>query len=200
MKLAMTQAKPKFSSFEEYLAHSDRLEGRFEFIEGELIELPPESRPNAAIANYLFLILVQAGIPFNLIYPGKCEIQVPVLEPKDPANRFPDLVVLREEHLALTERRLTITIEMPPPQLVVEVVSPGKTNRDRDYLRKRSQYAAQSIPEFWLIDSKDKIITVLELQGDDYIVFATFQASSAIVSPSFGQLPMTAEQVFAAGR
>ncbi len=196
----MTQAKPRFSSFDEYLSYSDGLENRFELIDGELTELPPESEPNSAIATYLLLTLVSVGIPFRLIKTYICEIQVPVLQPKDAANRFPDLVVLREEHISLTERRLTITVEMPPPQLVVEVVSPGKTNRDRDYLRKRAQYAARGISEFWLIDPKDKIITVLELQGDDYVVFATFQANSTIVSPGFGQLPTSAQQVFAAGQ
>jgi hypothetical protein len=40
----------------------------------------------------------------------------------------------------------------------------------------------------------------LELQGDDYVVFASSQANSAIVSPVFGQLPTTAQQVFAAGQ
>lgn len=34
--------------------------------------------------------------------------------------------------------RYTITIDMPPPLLVVEVVSPGKENADRDYRYKPS--------------------------------------------------------------
>lgn len=58
-------------------------------------------------------------------------------------------------------RRLTIKLDMPPPQLVVEVVSPGKANRERDLIRKRARYAARGIPEYWLIDSQDQTITVL---------------------------------------
>ncbi len=88
-------------TFEEYLNLEDlRLpEGRCEFIDGELVELPPESGLNDAIANYLFLMLVSAGIPFNLVRPGKCEIEVPVLKAKTPQNRYPDLVVLKPEHI-----------------------------------------------------------------------------------------------------
>jgi Uma2 family endonuclease len=50
---------------------------------------------------------------------------------------------------------LFITREMPPPRLVVEVVSPGKKDRDRDYIAKRQQYAERGIPEYWLIDPEN---------------------------------------------
>jgi len=147
----MTQAKPRFATFEEYLSYSSEMEGRFQLINGELIELPPESRFNSTIAVYILLALIKAGISIELIHPGKCEVQVPILNLGDAANRFPDLVTLREEHLDLTRRRLTITLDMPPPRLVVEVVNPGKTNRDRDYINKRAQYAAIAVDEYWLI-------------------------------------------------
>ncbi|MGC8712145.1 MAG: Uma2 family endonuclease [Leptodesmis sp.] len=57
---------------------------------------------------------------------------------------------------------------MPPPRLIVEVVSPGKTNRDRDYIHKRSQYAAIGVPEYWLVDSVAQTVMVLSLQGEEY--------------------------------
>ena len=54
----MTQAKLKFASFEAYMAWSsdpqNSLEGQFELIDGELVELAPESGLNDAIANRLF--------------------------------------------------------------------------------------------------------------------------------------------------
>jgi len=150
----MTQARVKFTTFEKSLSYSDAtpLEGRYELINGELVELPPESRLNSTIAVRILLVLMATGIPVELIHPGKCEVQVPVLRPGDAANRYPDLVVLREEHLELPQRRLTITLDMPPPRLIAKVVSPGKTNRDRDYIHKRAQYAAIRVPEYWLID------------------------------------------------
>jgi Uma2 family endonuclease len=44
----MTQAKVKFTTFEEYLFYSDEtpMEGFYKLINGELVELPPESEPN----------------------------------------------------------------------------------------------------------------------------------------------------------
>lgn len=148
----MTQAKPKFATFEAYLEFDDGTDNRYELIDGELVELPPESEPNDAIANYLFLKLVAAGLPYRLVRPGKCEIQVPVLQKGDAANRYPDFLILDEVHLSLTQKRFTIKLDAPPPRLVAEVLSPGKTNRDRDLIRKRAQYAKRSIPEYWLVD------------------------------------------------
>lgn len=99
-------------------------------MDGRLIESPPKSEPDTSLANFLFLQLVRAGLPFRQIQPHACKLQVSVLPRGDPANRFPDLVVLREEHLELTPKRLTITFDMLPPDLVVEVVSPGERNRN----------------------------------------------------------------------
>ena len=112
----------------------------------------------------------------------KCEVQVPVLRPGDAANRYPDLVVLREEHLDLTQRRLTITLDMPPPRLIAEVVSPGKTNRDRDYIHKRAQYAAIGVPEYWLLDSEAQTVMVLTLDGEAYREVGLFRGNETIAS------------------
>jgi Uma2 family endonuclease len=193
----MTQAKPKFATFAEYLSYSSELEGRFQLIDGELVELPPESEGNDWIALVLRDLLVQV-VKRRLIRLGKCEIQVPILQKRDTQNRFPDLVILREEHLQLTQRRLTITLDMPPPRLVVEVVSPGRTNRDRDYINKRSQYAAIGVDEYWIVDPQAQTVLVLSLAGEEYQEVGQFCGKEAIVSIAFAELALTVEQVFQA--
>jgi Uma2 family endonuclease len=196
----MTQAKLRFTTFDQYFewssAQSDSV--RYELIDGELIELAPESGINDRIANYLFLKLVQAGVPFQLISPGKCEVQVRALQPKDAQNRYPDLTVLREEHLALTQKRLTIKLDMPPPQLVVEVVSPGASASERDYQDKRDQYADLGIPEYWIVDRKAKLVIVLTLVHGVYVEVGQFSSTSMIVSPTFQSLQLTPDELFTA--
>ncbi|MBW4524146.1 MAG: Uma2 family endonuclease [Phormidium tanganyikae FI6-MK23] len=191
----MTQAKLRFSSFEEYLAYDDNCDRRYQLIDGELVELPPESEPNDWMVLHLRDQLI-ALISRRLLRLGKCEIQVPVLQSGDAANRYPDLVVLREEHLEMTQKRLTITLEMPPPQLVAEVISPGKTNRERDLIRKRAQYEAVGIPEYWLIDPIAQTITVLKLELNRYIELGIFSGQSQLISTEFPNLQLTAETVF----
>lgn len=201
----MTQARVKFASFEEYLVWSDNpenyLEGQFELVDGELVEVPPESGLNRTIANRIFFLLVATGIvPLELAHPGQCEIQVPVLQPRDPANRYPDLVILEAVHLALTQKRLTITLDMPPPRLVAEVLSPGKQNRDRDLIRKRDQYAARGIPEYWLVDPEVQTVTVLQLQNDRYGEVGRLQGDDRMTSPTFFDLQLATIQLFQEGQ
>ena len=86
---------------------------------------------------------------------------------------------------------------MPPPALVVEIVTPGNINHERDYNRKREQYQQLGIPEYWLIDPEQQTVMVLELQTGKYIEIGTFRGTDRIKSRSFPKLNLTAEQVFA---
>ena len=100
--------------------------------------------------------------------------------------------------MALGGGRATITQDMPSPALVVEVVSPGKVNEDRDYRYKRSEYAARGIPEYWIIDPGKEQVTLLTLI-DGLYEETVFQGNSRIASATFPNLKLTAAQVLAAG-
>ncbi len=193
----MTFTKVRFTSFEAYLSAetSDLPEGRCEYWDGELVPVMTESLENDSIANYLYLILVQMGVYYRLVRPGRMEVEVI----GRPRTRFPDLTVLDDVHLTLIERRATVTLDMPPPRLVVEVVSPGGENSEnyvRDYQDKRNQYAAIGIPEYWLIDPEREWVMVGSLSVGQY-VFETFRGPEAIVSPTFPELQLTAAQILA---
>lgn len=192
----MIQARKRKLTFEEYLTYEDNTDDRYELIDGDLVTLPPESGPNNFIANYLLFTLASSGlVPLMLIRTHVCEIQVPILRDGDAANRYPDLVVLQPEHILLTASRLTITLDMPPPRLVVEVVSPGRIGRERDYDRKRAQYAVRGIPEYWIVDPQEQIIAILRLEAGEYVEVGMFQGEQALVSPTFPHLNLTAGQV-----
>ena len=135
-------------------------------------------------------------IPFDLICHEDTEIEVSGVRAK---TRLPDLMVLSEElAAALGDRRGTITREMPPPILVVEVVSPGQQNEDRDYQYKRSEYAARGISEYWIINPQASEVTVLTLMSGLYE--EREYAGSQTVHSQFQALDLTAEQVFKAKR
>ena len=193
----MTQAiTPPKLTFEQYLSYDDGTDNRYELVDGELITLPPESEPNEFIASHLFLILANSGIVWlRLIKTHTCILEVPVLKPGQPQNRYPDLVILKPEHLELTRTQLAVKASMPPPQLVVEVVSPGKANRERDYVAKREQYAARGIPEYWIVDPQAEVVIVLQLVAGAYVEIDRFQGSERLVSPGFLALTLMAEQV-----
>ena len=191
----MTLTKTRFASFEAYLTAdpSDLPEGRCEYWDGELVPVMSESLVNEAIANYLYLMLVQMGIYYKLLSPGKVQI---VVNGK-PRTRFPDLTVLDDAHLVLMKSSTRLDATMPPPRLVVEVVSPGDEDSDnytRDYQDKRDQYADRGIPEYWLIDPQRSWVMVGSLVSGGY-QFQTFRGEQPIVSSTFPELKLTADQV-----
>jgi Uma2 family endonuclease len=155
-----------------------------------------ESKINDDIANYLYLMLVQMGIYYKLLSPGKVQI---VVDGK-PRTRYPDLTVLEDIHIVLVSKSNRVTRDMPPPRLVVEVVSPGDEDSDnytRDYQDKRDQYADRGIPEYWLIDPQRSWVMVGTLVSGSY-QFQTFRDEQPIVSPTFPELKLTAAIVLEA--
>ena len=191
----MVFTKPRFASFKDYLAvdPSELPEGHFEYWDGELVPVLFESGVNDFLANYLFSLLMIAGIPIELIRPHSCEVEVP----GRPRTRYPDLTILDPVHLPLIERRNTITREMPPPRVIAEVVSPGpesSENYKRDYEMKPRQYATIGVPEYWIIDRGREWIEVGTLNQGSY-QFETFRGDETMVSPTFPNLILTAAQI-----
>lgn len=195
----MTQAKPRFSSFEEYLSYDDGSDRRYELVNGELIELPTESPKNLLISTFLLIHFAQMGIS---IYRLGMKHQIAVNSTKVTA-REPDLTVHSEAsaQAILQQSQALLGRDMPAPDLVVEVVSPGEPgsdNYDRDYVEKPREYAKRGIPEFWQVDPDRAVVTVLTLKNGAYVA-RSFRGSDRIVSPTFDELQLTAAQVLGAG-
>jgi Uma2 family endonuclease len=72
--------------------------------------------------------------------------------------------------------------------LVMEVVSEGAENRERDLEIKRREYALAGIAEYWIVDPQEQRITVLTLDGQSYRIHGEFvpgmQATSVLL-PGF---------------
>ncbi len=191
----MVQTKIRFFSFEEYLAYEDESDKLYELFNGELIELAPESGKNIGIAGFLFLTF--AAIVDHLQVRGHgLELEVR----GEPRNRYPDLTIIREEHIDLIAKRNTIRLTMPPPLLVIEVVSPGSLQRDRDYIAKRTQYEDAGIGEYWIVDPTLGRVTVLAMQDGVYVESGVFEGTQTIESPSFPNLITTVSAVLSAGK
>lgn len=178
-------------TFEEYLGYEDGTDIRYELVNGELAEMPPESQENNDITKALLFALAH-HVSLELIA-FNTEIEV---SGSRATCRLPDLMVHTElSKTALSgARRATITRDMPPPALVIEVVSPGEVNRKRDYCHKRSEYAARDINEYWIVDPHQAQVVVLTLVEGLYeeTLFKGTQPLASQVIPTFR---MTAAQV-----
>jgi Uma2 family endonuclease len=189
-----TVSNPEILTFEEYLIYDDGTDVRYELVDGELVEMPPEADENSELTRFLFVELLKY-VPFQMISYKETEIEV---SGRRARCRLPDLIVHSEASKAALagKSRGTITRDMPPPALVIEVVSPGVNNRLRDYRHKRTEYAARCIPEYWIVDPQEQQITVCQwVEGayEDRVLRGHDRIPSAIV-PAF---PLTVEQIFA---
>ncbi len=188
--MTQTQVFDKPLTAEEYLTYDDGTDTRYELVNGKLVEMPPESNLNARIAAFLFVQFLKL-VPFTRLCHKDAEIEVASVR---ASFRIPDLMVLSETgEAALVDRpRNTIALEMPPPLLVVEVVSTN--DPARDYRHKRSEYAVRGIPEYWIVDPAQKKVTILTLIEGFYDE-TVFEGEQPLVSPTFPNLPLTPNQI-----
>ena len=195
--MSQTAATAKLLTMEEYLAYDDGTDTRYELVDGVLVKMPPESQENCDLAGLLYAELLK-HFPFYLIAHKDLEVEVSGRRAK---CRLPDLVVHTEESKAalVGSARNTITRDMPPPVLVIEVVSPGTANRARDYRYKRTEYAARNIMEYWIVDPETRQIAVCQWvdgQYEDMIFEGTKRLQSHVVT----NWQLTVEQVFSLQR
>jgi Uma2 family endonuclease len=178
----------------EFLAYDDGTDRFYELENGELIEMPFESEINRRIAMFLVIYFSQQGItPDRLTM--KTEI---VVTGSRTSVRAPDLMVLSEELATELEgaTRSIVYMDMSPPSLVVEVVSPRQENRDYRY--KRSEYAARGILEYWIVDPTIQKVTLLELVEGLYEE-RIYVGEEPIASNLLGALDLTASRVLRGG-
>lgn len=163
-----------------------------ELVDGCLEFLPMPTPLHQRIAIFLFQLLQSylqrnriAGEP--LLAP--CPIRLWRLNAREP-----DVFYLKPGRL---------TDPKQPPNgadLVMEIVSEGAENRERDLVEKRRDYAKAGISEYWIVDPENERISVLTLDGDQYCIHGEFtggQQADSVLLPGF---VADVAAVFAAGK
>lgn len=177
-------------TFEDFLNYDDGTDALYELENGELILMSAESEINRRIAMFLVAYFLKMGISSERLT-MKTGVATSGLR---VSVRVPDLIVLSEEGATALEgaSRSIVLMEMSPPLLVVEVVSPNQEKRDYRY--KRSEYAARGIAEYWIVDPLQQQVTVLEwVEG--FYEEKVYTGNTQLTSPLLGGLELTAAQV-----
>jgi len=188
----MTVAIQKMT-LKEFLAYDDGTDKLYELENGELIDMPSESEANRRVAMFLLAHFLQLGIPsYRLTM--KTEVAV---SGSRVSVRVPDLLLLSEELATEMDgaTRSIVLMDMPPPLLVVEVVSPNQEKRDYRY--KRSEYAARGIAEYWIVDPIARQVTILEWVEGLYEE-KVYQGDRQIESTVLGSLDLNVDRVLQA--
>ena len=69
------------------------------------------------------------------------------------------------------------------PDLVVEVLSPGREHERRDREIKRALYALQGVQEYWIVDWEGQAVEVYRRAGDDLMRVSILSGDDAITTP-----------------
>ena len=195
-------------SFDEFMDwYPENSENRYELRRGVIIEMPKprgkHSRLAGDLAYELGTAFRQANQPYFI--PKECIVKI-----SNDTGYEPDIIVLDENEIANEprwERESIITLGQSI-KLVVEVVS---TNWRDDYLVKLGDYEALGIQEYWIIDylgiggrryigsPKQPTLTVCTLAEGEYDL-QQFREDALIVSHTFLEFPLTANQIFNLGK
>ncbi|MEQ8997626.1 MAG: Uma2 family endonuclease [Coleofasciculus sp. B1-GNL1-01] len=199
------QQKPL--SFDEFLARHGS-DNRYELIDGEVFDLEPTGLHEEIVAFISANICVQIdaiGLPWFVFQRG-------LLRPSNVGMTAfrPDVAVVDRDELVkepLWSEQSILTLGSSI-KFVAEVVS---SNWQNDYARKVEDYAVLGICEYWIADyaglggtrhigkPKQPTLSVCRLVDGEYEI-QQFRGNQTIVSPTFPDLKLTAEQVLKAGR
>jgi Uma2 family endonuclease len=204
----MTQALPKLVNFEEFVEWlPENSAVRYELHNRNIIEIVQPVGEHQEVTGFLTVeIAVQIkrlGLPYGI--PN----QAIVRPPEKDSGYFPDVLVLNRANLVnetLWQKQSVLSLGASIP-LVIEVMS---TNWRDDYYLKYADYEEMGIPEYWIVDyaglggrnfignPKQPTISVCNLVDGEYQVL-NFRENDRILSQTFPDLNLTANQIFGAG-
>lgn len=171
-------------SAEEYLAlETNHL---VEFSQGnlEILEMPSETHQELV---FLLAQMLRAFVTAKKL--GKVLIAPFPIQLWPGKFREPDVSFLLTDHAGRRKAKFWIGAD-----LVMEVLS---SDRNRDLVTKRREYAQAGIPEYWIVDPEQQAITVLTLNGDSYNVHGNFRRGEKAASVLLNGFQIETDDLFA---
>jgi len=162
---------------------------RYELIAGELFVSRAPGIPHQRVLNNL-LFAFESYVkenPIGIVVPGAGAVF------SDYDAVIPDLAFVRNERWAevVTEIRFT-----GAPDLLIEITSPGKENRDRNLLVKRQLYAKYGVAEYWIVDTENRLVQVYRLEQQRLENAATWRNGEEVTTPLLPGLQLSVSTIF----
>jgi Uma2 family endonuclease len=163
---------------------------RYEIIDGELyVSKQPQWR-HQTVGGQVFMALqlwsLQTGAGEASLAPG-----VIFADDDDVA---PDVVWASAERLKAllgAEGHLH-----GPPELVVEVLSPGSHNESRDREAKMKLYSRRGVDEYWIVDWRANTVEVFRRAGEALVPVETLGLDATLTTPLLPGFAAPLAQIF----
>ncbi|MBW4567125.1 MAG: Uma2 family endonuclease [Tolypothrix carrinoi HA7290-LM1] len=206
----MTQALPKLLTFDEFIAwYPEKSEVRYELHNGVIVEMPKPKGKHSNVTGFIIEELILGIIQIEKRGVWTIPRESIVKPSSEKSGYEPDIIVLDRENMGNETRWESESVieKASSVKLIVEVVS---TNWRDDYYLKYADYEEMGIPEYWIVDyaalggrnfignPKQPTISVCNLVDGEYQIIK-FRDSDRIVSQTFPDLNLTANQIFQAG-
>ena len=147
---------PQTVTYEEWLRMPEVTDAIEEVVDGEIRISPPYKWKHALIAQQMGDALDAQLDAFEAI---ALTASFGLVIRKSPlTSRIPDVAVFRKSTIVEQDGYIHSA-----PQLVVEVLSPGNTRRERE--RKLADYASLGVPEMWVVSPEARTVEVLYLES-----------------------------------
>ena len=168
---------------------------RYRYSGTGVIEVPSELTRNIRIAQKLLLkLLAQPGN--HGVYTNSISVEV---ERSQKEERIPDVLVVSEEcDRLLDDAPGIVTLRMPAPILVVEVVSPSSVKADLE--EKPFEMMERGVGEYISIDWHNEIVQVWSRTEDGKTYnFVEYRSGERVVLQTFPALIVTVDQLILKG-
>ncbi len=150
---------------------------RYEIIDGELFVTRSPHRRHQQVCGKMFRQLdswsESTGLGETIIAPG--------IIFSEENSVIPDLVWVSKERLIQIEDEAGHLTGAP--ELIVEVLSPGKQNERRDKEAKLKLYSIQGVQEYWIVNRLTKQVEVYQRDNARLVLVATLLGNDQITSP-----------------
>lgn len=162
---------------------------RYELFEGELFVSPAPGLSHQRVLGNLHAIL--------RVYLDQNPIGEIVLTPGVIFDEFnsaiPDAVFSTHQRLReiISGERI-----VKAPELVIEIVSPGKENARRDREVKRQVYGKHGVKEYWIADPLNRSLEIYRLKRHNLALAETLMDEDDVVSSVLPGFKCKARQFF----
>ncbi len=147
--------------FEEYLDVFMWAEGHIELVNGVPVERMAANLFHEKLFSWLHTLLYTYVDDRNLglVLGSRSAVKI-----SQYGGRLPDILFIRQDQVDIAQQRAIYG----PPDLVIELVSPG--DRPSDLHALETDYRSVGVPEIWFVDPQKRRVRALRRREADYEV------------------------------
>ncbi len=187
----MNVANPNIRfTYEDYQSLPESMEKRYELLDGDIKMVPaPSTKHQFASSNLEFILhafIKEQKLGYILDAP--VDVVFGTGDGREVAQ--PDIIFVRRDR-----KEIIAEAEVQgPPDLIIEVLSPGTEARDRGY--KMHLYGRYGVEEYWIVDPKEETLELFRIVEGAYKRVCHCGRDDRFTSSLFPGLTINLPEVF----